>query len=198
MSNDTNKLVEQLEKATAPGNAFDATLDADTRSLREGWLALDQLIEAAQPASACPPVVQYPTQAIASKRHGLVGTKTLSAAAVLAASLLVAALVTWSLVERLPNDGRQNQEIVKDQPNEAQSPSAVEKAQEPVLVKDQQSPSGSSGDDFDWDASLDSEIAAAGQEMLRIQSDWYASDDTSSAIYYRMQQMQQDLGGNAL
>lgn len=193
MSDDTKKLEEQLEKATAPGDTLDAVLDAETTSLREGWLALDRLIEAAQPSSARRPELQFPAQPQPSKNGKHAAAKKLAALATLAASLLVAALLTWSFVA-----GRQDQKIVKDQPNEAQSPATVEKVPAPVLVQDEQTSGDSSGEDLDWDASLDGEIAAAGQEMLRIQSDWYASDDTSSAIYYRMQQMRQDLGDNTL
>jgi hypothetical protein len=211
MSDDINKLVEQLEKATAPGEQIDASLDAETRSLREGWLALGQLIEAAQPPSAHPPLIlapqqQYPAQPVPTRRRKLAASKTLVASAALAASLLVAALATWSFVTRsfvngsFVNgsfvNGRQDPQIVQDQQN--QTPAPVVKVTTPVLVQDNRNPSDSAGDELDWDAPLDSEIAAAGQEMLRIQSDWHASDDTSSAIYYRMQQMRQELNDNTL
>ena len=203
MSEETKKLEEQLEKATAPGDTIDASLDAETTSLREGWLALGQLIEAAQPTSARPPLagppeLQYPAQPAPTPRRKLAGPKTLAALAALAASLLVAALLTWSFVGGLFVNGPQDQQIVQDQQNEAPAPATIEKVPAPVLVQDEQKSSDSAGDDLDWDAPLDGEIAAAGQEMLRIQSDWYASDDTSSAIYYRMQQMRQDLNDNTL
>ena len=172
---DTKKIEEQLQQATAPGDTLDAALDAETTSLREGWLALDQLIEAAQPPSTGQPELQYPTQAAPLQQRKLLGRKTLAALAALAASLVVAAIVTQSRVEDQPD-------AVKDRPQITQ----VER-------------SGTDADDIlAWDCSLDTEITAAGQEMLRIQADRYASDDTSSALYYRIQQMRQDLNDNTL
>ncbi len=193
MSDETKILAEQLEKATAPGNIVDDTLDAETKALREGWLALDQLIEATQPSETELPELQFPMQPQPATKSKLAVAKKLAALATLAASLLAAALLTWSFV-----DGRQGEKIVKNQSNETQTPSPIEEVSAPVLVQDEQKPSDTAADELDWDAPLDNEIAAAGQEMLRIQSDWYASDDTSSAVYYRMQQMQQDLSDNTL
>ncbi len=175
MSEDIKKIEEQLEKATAPDDTIDAGLDAETTSLREGWLALGQLIEAAQPTSTRQPELQYPTQAAPMQRRKLLGRKTLAALVALAASLVIAAIVTQSLVE-------DQADAVTDRPQIAQ----VER-------------SGTDADDvLAWDSSLDTEIAAAGQEMLRIQADSYASYDTASALYYRIQQMQQDLSDNTL
>ena len=102
MKEDTKKIEEQLEKATAPGDTLDAALDAETKSLREGWLALGQLIEAVQPPSAGPPELQYPTQAAPIQRRKLLGRKTLAALAALAASLVVAAIVTRHYLEFAP------------------------------------------------------------------------------------------------
>ena len=172
---DTKKIEEQLEKATASGDTLDAALDAETTSLREGWLALGQLIEAAQPPSARSAQLQYPTQAAPLQRRKLLGRKTLTTLAVLAASLVVAAIVTRSFVE-------DQADAVKDRPQ---------------ITQVERSTTDTDGI-LAWDSSLDTEIAAAGQEMLRIQADSYASDDTSSALYYRIQQMQQDLSNNTL
>ncbi len=175
MREDIEKIEEQLEKATASGDTIDAGLDAEATSLREGWLALGQLIEAAQPSSAGPPELQYPTQAAPLQRRKLIGRKTLATLAVLAASLLVAAIVTLSLVE-------DQADAVKDRPQITQVKRSTTDTDD-VLA---------------WDCSLDTEITAAGQEMLRIQADRYALDDTSSALYYRIQQMRQDLSDNTL
>ncbi len=198
MSEDIKKLEERLEKATAPGDTIDVGLDAETTSLREGWLALGQLLEAAQPPSAGPPELQYPTPASPLRRRKPAAWKTPAALAALAASLLVAALLTWSFVGESGVNGRQDQQIVQDEKIETQSPAAIENVPPTALVKDERQPSDSAGDDLDWDAPLDTAITAAGQEMLRIQADWYASDDTSSSLYYRMQQMRKDLSDNTL
>ena len=175
MSEDIKKIEEQLEKATASDDTLDAALDAETTSLREGWLALGQLIEAARPPSTRPPELQYPTQAALLQQRKLLGLKSLATLAALAASLVVAAIVTLSLVE-------DQADAVKDRPEITQ----VERS------------STDADDVLAWDCSLDTEIAAAGQEMLRIQADSYASYDTASALYYRIQQMQQDLSDNTL
>ena len=76
MNEDTKKLEEQLERATAEGGRMDDSLDAETAALREGWLALDRLIETAQTASGGPPDLQLPV--VAARRRTTVGQKTLA------------------------------------------------------------------------------------------------------------------------
>ena len=191
MSEDFEKLEERLEHATAPGDAIDDSLDAETRSLREGWLALDELIEAAQPPDGAPPRLRYPVQAASVEKQKPAFWKTPAVLEVLAASLLVAAWAVWSLV-----DGQDDQKIAKDQ-NQDQLQIPIDNVQ-PVLVKDEQTPGNRVADEFDWDSPIDTEIAAAGQKMLSIKADWYASADTTAAVYYNMQQMQDDLGGDTL
>ena len=54
MNDETRKLEEMLERATAPGDQMPGDLDAETSSLREGWLALSKLLEDAQVGSEQP------------------------------------------------------------------------------------------------------------------------------------------------
>ena len=193
MNEDTKKLEEQLEKATAEGDRMDGSLDAETVALREGWLALGRLIETAQPARDASPALQYPAETVPARCRKPVGLKTLAGLATLAAALLVAAIATLSFVEDRPDAVTARPEIAQDERGGKQSTL-------PVLAQD--APKQKNGTDADdvlaWDSSLDTEIATAGQEMLRIQADWYASDDTASSIYYRMEQMRQELNNNTL
>ena len=189
MNEDIKILEEQLEKATAEGDRIDAALDAETVALREGWLALGRLIETAQHASGGPPDLQYPAEVAPARRRKGVGLKTLAGLATLAAALLVAAIVTVSFVQDSPDAAKDQPEIAQDERG----------GKQPVLAKDTPKLGGADADDvLAWDSSLDTEIAAAGQEMLRIRADWYASADTSSSIYYRMEQMRQELNDNTL
>ena len=51
MNDETEKLQEMLERATAPGPQLSAGLDPETASLRATWLALGRLLEDVQPSA---------------------------------------------------------------------------------------------------------------------------------------------------
>lgn len=193
MNENIEKLEEQLEKVTAPGDCIDDSLDAETAAMREGWLALGRLIETAQASTGGPPDLQYPPEAVSSRRRKLMGLKTLAGPATLAASLLVATVVTLSFVQDRPD-------AVTNRPEIAQVERDGKQSTPPMLAQD--APKQKNGTDADgvlaWDSPLDTEIAVAGQEMLRIQADCYASSDASSSIYYRMEQMRLELNDTTL
>ena len=179
MNQDFYKSAENLEKATAPGDKIDASLDAETASLREGWLALGKLLETAEAETQGPPVLHYSNIEDSPRRRWQFGLKQMVVLAALAASLLIAAAAGLSLL-------RNDKEIIK-QTTEAEIARHDAKLQESIV-----------NNGLDWDDSLDTEIAAAGSEMQRIQTDWYASTDSAAAIYYRLNAIQQDLNENTL
>ena len=192
MNEDTKKLEQQMERATAAGDRIDDTLDAETASLREGWLALGKLIEAAQKETAGPPELQYPAESEPSHRKKIVGPKVLAAIATVAVSLLVAAVATLSFVANRPDAVTDGPEIARAKHDVSPANVSTE------LVQSQNQNGGAHVDEFAWDSALDEEIAAAGQKMQRIQADWYASSDASSSIYHRMEQMRLELNDNTL
>jgi hypothetical protein len=100
--------------------------------------------------------------------------KTVAALSVLAVSLLLAAIVTLSLREQ-PQDVQGRTEIAKVESEETDN-----------------------DDHLAWDSSIDSQIEEAGQKILSIRADMFASNGTYDSIYYRMQQLQQELNDNTL
>jgi hypothetical protein len=61
MHSDSNKLLSQLEHATSSGFIDPSKLDDETAMLREDWVALGRILQAAEPA---PPAIQFSTQGI--------------------------------------------------------------------------------------------------------------------------------------
>ncbi len=88
MNDESKRLQEILERATASGDQMPADLDAETSSLREGWLALGKLLEDAQVASGQSLDRWQVTLRPAPQRWRL------AVVAAVAASLLVAAGLT--------------------------------------------------------------------------------------------------------
>ena len=167
MSDELSKLQRQLEQATAAECPPDAPLDAETASLREGWLALGQLLEAAQPALDEPLELPQLPRRRAPARWKLVGI------AVLAASLLVGATLAWSLMRARQPGG------LSPPPDELASPNVKQ-------------------DELHWDDSLDEEIALAGQQLVRIQQDWYYLDDPFGPVQHGLEQVAEDIEDDTL
>jgi len=86
---DDQRLHEMLEKATAPGSDLPVSLDAETASLREAWLALGRTLDAAEAAAGPPRELVKLTPPTPPGRQ-LLPPATIFA---LAASLLVAATI---------------------------------------------------------------------------------------------------------
>ena len=87
---DLKNLEQQLERATASGGPSDAPLDEDTQALRETWLSLANLLETTQPTIDKPFELQL--RRVRPNRRRLAGL------VVLAASLLVAVILGWHLL----------------------------------------------------------------------------------------------------
>jgi hypothetical protein len=88
MNDETKRLQEQLERATATGCQPDPAADAETAALRETWLALGRLLEAASPAGDAIPELHCPRRRTSSRWWW-------AAPAAVAALLLVGAAVAW-------------------------------------------------------------------------------------------------------
>ena len=186
MSDELSKLERQLRQATAPDAATDAPLDDETASLREGWLAFGQLLKNAQPSS------DEPFELRPMPRRGSFARRKLVLAVAVAASLLVVATLAWQLagswilVGPLPA----TEEIAlpnTEQPNTEQPAPVVEEPQTELAA-----------DELKWDDSLDEQIASIGQEVVRVQQDWYSLGNAFSTVDYGLEQIEQDMEDNTL
>lgn len=180
MSDELNELERQLERATAAECPSEALLDAETASLREGWLALGQLLEAARPTLEEPLELPEPARPTWHVRWRLAGV------AAVAASILVGLTLVWkSTGTSRPGDpSTLSDEISVD----AEQP--LPGARQARLV--------SIPDELNWDDSLDEQITLAAQEVVRIQQDWYYLDDAFGPVYHGLEQMEEDLDQSAL
>lgn len=191
MNDEARELQRRLELATAaecpPDASLDtetASLDGETESLREGWLALGQLLEAAQPALDRPLKLQRPAPKRASRW---------SKAAAMAASLVIGVTLAWSLIAKMAVDPTQpGREIaVEGDDSKTQQPAPNDIEAEDIEPSD---PS----DELDWDDSLDDRIALVSQEIIRVQGDWYCLDDAFGPLRDGIDQIEQEIEDDTL
>jgi len=189
MNDETKRLQEMLERATAPGEQMPGDLDAETSSLREGWLALGKLLEDAQSAPGQPLDRWQVTLRPAPQRWRL------AAVAAVAASLLIAAGLT--LAYRLldgSNAGQPSAPMLahdKSPTTDDRSPTTDHRSP----ITDHRSPTTS---DLAWDDSLDDEITAAAQAAAWVQQDWYARAGGVSAIERGLDEIKKDIEDGTL
>ena len=180
MSNELKKLQQQLERATAAECPSDAAQDAETASLREGWVALGQLLEAAHSGFAEPLRLAEPPERASRIRFRL------AMAAAAAASLLVGVTLAW----KLSGNGE---------------PSGLSRPSQAIAVNVERSVAGPeqarrvpTSNGLEWDDSLDQQIALAAQEVVRIQQDWNHLGDAFSTVHRGLEEMEEDLDQSPL
>jgi hypothetical protein len=210
VNDEMRELQARLERATSRGNVGSDALDAETAALREGWLALGQVLESAETGLASSfekrcrekagtgslPAVVSPTLpptgsepvpiSLRRRRAGLL--PLLIAAAVI---VLVAATIAWQSqfwpspdgAGATPGPMAKTAERPTPKPQEAVVPAPPEK---PAAIP--------SAVEIAWDDSLDSEIASVGRAVVRVDQEWHALADASSAVQYQLQQLSQEFG----
>lgn len=203
MNDETKRLQEMLERATAPGDELPEDLDAQTAALRESWLALSKLLTDAQSATSEPwedwLVTPRPT------RHW----RPVRWAIAVAASLLIAAGL--AVAYRLQNGGdgvRPNPPtIARDIHAPAtvveQTPATVVEALPATAVApaaeirpDTQLAAGS--DEFEWDDTLDDQITTLAQATALVHEDWYAQAGKLNALGQALDEVKKDIEDGTL
>jgi len=175
VSDQPSELQRRLELATAADLPPNATLDDETASLREGWLALGKLLETSQPMCGELPrlrPVRRPTD------HDAFWEPT--GVAMLAASLVIALTLALALIGVKAPGGLSTPPYLAVSPNVEQS--LPEQA----------------ADELVWDDSLDEHLALVGREIVRIEQDWYCLDDAFYPVQFGLQQVEDDIGNNTL
>jgi hypothetical protein len=191
MNQDHDKLLEILEQATAPRSEPEGRLDSETASLREGWLALGQLLEGAEPSAELP--MPLPTLRPARKRGW-----HLAIIAAVAASLLIGMVTAWrfratnqpagpSLTPEnvAVSDGSANSDVPAAPENRmAAAPTNKTAAPVPSEVK--------------WDDKLDDEIVQVAQAVVGVEQQWAYGADAASFVHYGLEQVEEEMQGGSL
>ena len=186
MNDETDKLRRQLEAATAPGDVPEETLVAETASLRQGWLALGRLLDAAErPLSESGrgwrvPVAKRP-------RRRLV---TLVA---VAASLLVAVTVAWVFRAMRPADPPLPSPEQTASNEKAPLPEGPDRTK---VVQQRQTPSKVA--ELQWDDSLDEQLVSAGQALVRVQQQWSSQGGGFDYLRDGLNQIEEDFNDDSL
>jgi hypothetical protein len=180
VSDEVNELRRRLTAATAADCPAHLLSDAETAALREGWLALGELLEAAQPTLDEPVRLRQPPP-----RRVPAGWRLAGAAAV-AASVLLGTMLVWQGVDSnrrggtpSPSGGLARGVEEPDAPSEPLRPMPTE-------------------DELAWDDPLDDQIASAGQQILRLQQDWDYLDDAFGPVYHGLEEMEDELDESTL
>ena len=168
MNDELSRLQRQMEEATAADCGPDCPHDTETASLRQGWLAFGELLEAAQP------MADEPLQLRPMPRRTARSRRLAAGIAAVAASVVVAVTLAWSL-------------LGPKQPADPSTPAGGAVASGAAQT-----------DELDWDDSLDQQIVQAGQQMVRIQQDWYRPDDAFGSVHDGLEQMEKDIDDNLL
>jgi hypothetical protein len=192
VTEDLSQLERRLEQATASDGASDGPLDAETASLREGWLALTERLKAVQPAAASPLVWREPRR---SRRYE--GRRALAVIAV-AASLVMGVAVAGRMVRT----DRVGPVAAFSAPSAGSAELAARASTtdpvQPGAPSDQRGETEQVPTVRDWDDPLDQQIAAAGDEIAGVHRDWDHLDDALGTLYYGLDQVERDLEESSL
>ncbi|MEN6458953.1 MAG: hypothetical protein ABFC63_08475 [Thermoguttaceae bacterium] len=198
-NNNLDKLQQLLEQATAQPQLQDG-LTGEAAKLNEAWTAFVHLVEAAEPAGE-PEILRWSmpqsTVTAASRPHRL----TLSATAMLAASLLIGIVVAWSYLAGQSDKSSQQPVAIDRQvkPLEKHTATQVAKSQEVNNPKEVASVASRNATTTPkWDDSWDEQVSNMGKDVLYAQHELYAGPDAAGSLQYGIEQMQQEMTGNNL
>jgi hypothetical protein len=183
-------IVEQraLEQATATGDLPAERLDAETASLREAWLALGEILEAAQPPNSVSPLAleEGPGVRVVAPRTRLRWSRLLAAGA-LAAALLLAVAAIWTLGSSRPQDNSDKvpKPMVANNHQGARSPGAIAKG-------------GATADLPRWDDSFDEQYEQLSWQMLCAQENQVFRTDAFGRAQYRLEQLRETIQADSL
>jgi len=180
VSDELDRLQRQLERATASECSTDGSLEAETASLREGWLALGELLEAAEPSREQPLKLPEPL------KPGRLTRRNVAGIVALAASLLVGVTLAGKWIRANRPGGPATRpdaslaEIVQAD-GEQFNPDAGQLETESLADWDE------------WEDPLDEQIASVAYELVRIQQDWDQVDGAFGPLYFGLEEMAEEL-----
>jgi hypothetical protein len=205
MNQPIDKSQENIELATSPLRP-EQELDAETAALRETWLAWGQLLEACDAGEE--PAIAWRTPPAPARRRSWLPL----AASVLAASLVVAAALSWTgrPTNRQPAVAALPQPAVatpgKGSPAAAnQVASAVPKAT-PIpksvvnnaVVDKKTVAAAAATQQPQSEEAIDQQIAEVGQQFVAVRQEWSSAPDPFLAAHYTAQAVQHDVDTGGL
>jgi hypothetical protein len=182
------KLLSVLRRATAAELPSDTTLDADTASLREGWLALGQLLESQTAAALVPGLDGADARCVVERaalrrRRVLVRRWSVSAAVAAAVVLAVFGVVRLGGWAGPPANGARQQSVVVIP---KQSPRVTPRVT--PLVGD-----GQPRAHVAWDDAIDAEIVSTAEQLAQMQQSWRPPAGHSDVLGRRLNELEQEL-----
>ena len=196
MKNDLETSLRVLEDATAAGDRPTGQLDAETASLREGWLAFGEMLEAAQPATPlaegfcrreAPPHCNAGALVKATPSRARRRWQHLLAAGLLAASLLAAATAIWML------SGGNRQGNPTDAPKQMASTKQQAAPSQKARAK-----AASTTESPQWDDSLDEQIEQVNWQMLCVRGNEAFRTDAFGQAQYRLERLRETIQADSL
>ena len=181
---DVEELRRALEQATAAESTAEKEADPQTAGLREAWLALGQLLSAAEPPAdwSSAPLVARPARRLRAWAAALCAV---------AASLLIGVAIYGLLG---PKAGP-----VGPVPSPDTMAAAQQTPTEKIAVAPPKQKSAAPADDpTAWDDGMDKQFAAAGQNLISVEQSWSQTSDAADMVRYELQQMEQDVKENEL
>jgi hypothetical protein len=187
--NDIKKLEALLEKATTRGDLTETDLDAETASLRAGWLSLSELIAAAEPEAILPkysPLSNIPQpQPTFPKRHHHIATVLVA----MASAILVA--VTIGVFTRNNDSLIDSTQKVATTANPDKTDVSTTK-QLPVSTQ----PKDTANDtELAWNDTLDQEMEST---RLAISQSWNDQLAAASHVDYQIESFRKELEDSSL
>lgn len=181
MRESTEELLAKLEQATTSDG--DAPLDEETAALRESWVALGELLTAAND-QPMPKIVR-------SEKIGRPGMSIRMLGA-LAASLLVA-FAAWTLLNRERSSIDSSAEVTSPNVPSIKTPSLDNIASGPNVLDTE-----TDQDEFAWDDSFDEQLAATSQAIRSVQADWSGGDRRYSVLIDEFERFDDELSEGSL
>ena len=200
MKDDFRTLEQVLRQATAPNGAPQSDLGFDAKGLREAWLALGEVLEAAQPADGR--LATCPTEACNGHGRALATctteyrlaacpTERLPPRAWRRWPLAAAAALVLCVVIGLAVYGRRAGPATAGRSVAAGGPVAAADGRNKAAAG--QPPARSDAGPLQWDDSLDEQIVAAGEGMALAQSELAHRFEPAELVRYQVGQVLQDV-----
>jgi hypothetical protein len=201
-----SKRLEQLETATAADLPPGVPLDAETESLRESWLELGQLLEAAaEPVDAgavirrCRDLQPLTLPARRSAARTRIAAALLAAGAVVAASLLAVCFLPsmWAPVESIADDEAPAvippaEELVRREPASA-SRHANEQHDPSNNVENADSSATPA-----WNDAFDAQLARADEQLETLAHTWRSDETRYYTFEQQVRELEAELSGTSL
>ncbi len=187
MTESNEDLLAKLEQATRV--ASDEPLDGETAELRESWLALRGLLNAAD--ESAPALVQP------SESNGKLRTVVRIFAAL--AAMLLVAVAAWAVMSKATDSG---DSLVKPSNSIAESDSTpivpLQSGVARVEVEPKNVESSVIEDEYAWDDSFDEQLAATSQAIRSAQSNWSGDSRRYSVLIDQFEQFSDELSEGSL